>query len=857
MKKVFAIGFIIGFIFGMSLGLIRPPLPQTRASSVLSEAEIEKIETYTIVYSPLGEPLEKWVSTSIIIRNKRNEPIVLDVIDRTKEINITSLRWSYGSPEAKIENISVNGLFLYYKFIWEDVEVPPNSKVTLGYIAQALRDPPAELNVTYYVNGSKVSPIYERGMYKLNASIGSVIGMRIELYNRMQQVYTPTGFVRPPAIGLVTLLFDTTAFAEPVSDPAPVLTLTTANVLTLAWAATFGLTLDPNAWQAQNLTISGLQLDPYALPSLFGGDTPYVISLNTTIIGNGSWGLIKLPSISVSLAIEMAMLKPILDTAARTTELLGLALEGLASLLSFYSYMFNYSLDSMLQSFASWHSLTTDRELFSDIFDESTNLPNLNKLYRFTNATFSTVFAVLAADIAENGIPSNDTWRHTSYTNYSLGSDNPLFRDVLHWYNVSTRTDTTDENNPYLLVEEKHYFDKYGNDETPDPLSQPPDDPQIYLFLLPNIPVFNSTFSLEIRVWRTLSPTYDVEIYAKINGSINLREMLEAYGYGGEEALSNATLISMALKQFGMPGIYNFSQFIYNLSVYVLNQARALKIMKSLGERKLPLFGYFSIENATTQESITIHHVNITGSSGNWTLNSIEVKASGPYENATLLFSIISLSVDIDYGDVTASVKFENNWTEVPPEYIPYIGIDIDYERDLLILKSSVNVTTTNATNILVDWNCTEMKLIFNTTDSPVLSIVYWDLAPIFDDVDMAGTTSSASLSVKEVAIETAKFEVPPIEVTPPPPEQPILPIVLSVVGAIIAFFTVLYVIRRLRAKELKGLDEAALWLMERKTLWEIDENVKKRLPELNEYSQRVYKEVEKDLMLRKMLGEE
>ncbi|MEM2636884.1 MAG: hypothetical protein QXL15_00885 [Candidatus Korarchaeota archaeon] len=851
MKNEF-IAFVICFLIGFAIvaPMVSEETTHHKNTTVLSDIRVEKAETFHLNYAPDGSLLSKAMESTISVKNKGNIPAVVNITDRVRGIDVNNMQFLYGRvgtvtpfPDA------ISPDFYYVK--WESVPVKARNKTMVGYMAPVTVDPPLNISVGYKVNGTDASLTEKEGVYYLYAPVGTRVTICLNITNLLQPVFTPQGLVRPPSIALITMMFDAASLEEPISKPAPAFSLQLSGILTVAWAATFGF--DISSLQAMNISFSGLNIDPNALPDFVGMDIPYSLEINTTIVGNGSWGFVKLPSISIMLAVDMSVLGPTLDSVVQLIDGLELGLSGVAYLLSYYSMMFNSSIDFLLDSFVRWNSLITERDVFARIINESTQSPvNLRPLDLY-NATVSTLVGLISAEIALNGVPPNGTWRNSTHANITCTYYNsPIYwyTDAILWFNLSTRLRINPANN-HTEIEflSRIFFDKYWNNQSvifndDETIVGLDDSFRIRDYNIPSFPLLNvATVGGRQIVWRVLpdaSHSYDLEFYTRINGTIDVTALMQLYG--GSEA--NATEVSNALNMFGLPGLYNFSQLLLNMSEYIHRQNVKLKTLADIGRHQKPLFGYFSIQNESgSTTSIKLENFSLVSAGGVWRLRNMNVSLIGDVDNATINVVAVSIPSGLSEEQIWAILETPEGEVNVSYWNLTYLGIRVDLQNGRMYLYPDMNISRNETLDILTNWNATPIDIVFNVSQQPILSIISSDVIPIYLDVENRGTSSAASAAVKEVSVKTQEFVIPPIYIQPPPaPQIPWLEIGIFS-AATIGGIAVIVRQSIKRKKSLKGLDIALSWLQTRRTYWRTQ---KLEIPQevLEEYTNRVAREV-------------
>ena len=276
MKKQFLIFTVVLLAFSTCLNAALPSQIKTLKSSYEDGSIIcRKTEFIDVQYSPNGTLLSKRVSVDIEVYNNHSSPVVVDVIDRARCINTSTLSTLYDTPNftriEKFGNIT--------KIIWENVSVNASKSIHYYYTAETFRKIPLTFNSTVYINGKKANITSSNGFFFVRANFSDTITLKLNITNIQENLFVNENFsVVPPLMCTISAAFSKDYFSGVESKPDANSTSFIGDRTVLTWI-------------------------------LFLDENPAALEASASVVDVGDWGEAQLNPITIQISSSTEMLR--------------------------------------------------------------------------------------------------------------------------------------------------------------------------------------------------------------------------------------------------------------------------------------------------------------------------------------------------------------------------------------------------------------------------------------------------------------------------------------------------------------------------------------------------------------------
>lgn len=260
--------------------------PSEAENSEYPQLVCRKVEFIEATFSPDGKLLSKRVSVRFEIYNNGSSPLLIDLIDRTRCINASTLITLYGTPKYS----EIDSFGNLTRIIWRNIEINSSESLRFYYSAETFRDLPIGVNSTLYVDGAKMDVKEIGGFYTISANLSSTLTIKVTLRNRQVPLYiSGNKTLMQPIMCTVMVAFKNDYFSGVKTSP-----------------------------KANSTSFMGDKIMPTWM--LFLGDEPAVVEASAIIIGMSEWGEIPLEPISVQVASTPEMLETYVRSMSRNMD---------------------------------------------------------------------------------------------------------------------------------------------------------------------------------------------------------------------------------------------------------------------------------------------------------------------------------------------------------------------------------------------------------------------------------------------------------------------------------------------------------------------------------------------------------
>ena len=347
MKKQFLILTIVLLAFSTCLNAALPSQIKS-LKSIYGDGSIvcRKTEFIDVQYSPNGTLLSKRVSVDIEVYNNHSSPVVVDVIDRARCINTSTLSTLYDTPNftriEKFGNIT--------KIIWENVSVNASKSIHYYYTAETFRKIPLTFNSTVYINGKKANITSSNGFFFVKANFSDTITLKLNITNIQENLFVNENFsVVPPLMCTISAAFSKDYFSGVESKPDANSTSFIGDKTVLTWI-------------------------------LFLDENPAALEASASVVDVGDWGEAQLNPITIQISSSTEMLRTYFKKMQ----------ENLKYTLDLMEYLV-FSQDCIFHANSSLTQFLTDPQIMA-VFAER---PDLAQLINYTIANISIAYGII------------------------------------------------------------------------------------------------------------------------------------------------------------------------------------------------------------------------------------------------------------------------------------------------------------------------------------------------------------------------------------------------------------------------------------------------------------------------------
>ncbi len=347
MKKQFLIFTVVLLAFSTCLNAALPSQIKTLKSPYGDGSIVcRKTEFIDIQYSPNGTLLSKRVSVDVEVYNNHSSPVVVDVIDRARCINTSTLSTLYDTPNftriEKFGNIT--------KIIWENVSVNASKSIHYYYTAETFRKIPLTFNSTVYINGRKANITSSNGFFFVKANFSDTITLKLNITNIQENLFVNENFsVVPPLMCTISAAFSKDYFSGVESKPDANSTSFIGDKTVLTWI-------------------------------LFLDENPAALEASASVVDVGDWGEAQLNPITIQISSSTEMLRTYFK---KMQENLKYTLDLMESLV--------FSQDCIFHANSNLTQFLTDPQIMAVLAER----PDLAQLINYTIANISIAYGII------------------------------------------------------------------------------------------------------------------------------------------------------------------------------------------------------------------------------------------------------------------------------------------------------------------------------------------------------------------------------------------------------------------------------------------------------------------------------